>query len=98
MNLTEWQLRKIKMKKHYRVKIFVRLIDNGITTLRTSSYKKRRILLRVQVHKWQSAYLKVSYGDGIYNDGNYKNFAEFKYALDVFTARELMDEFGGKNA
>jgi len=57
---------------------------------------KDRVLRAAQVKMWNSAYLKVSYGNGIFNDGCYCSLLDFKNALSVFTEKALVDYLQNK--
>ncbi len=50
----------------------------------------RRFYNRIRSIKWQdvqSVYLRVNYGNGFHNDGDYQSKRELLEALDAFTER-----------
>jgi len=48
---------------------------------------KSRVIATLQGKRWQKAYIKVNYGRGIYNDGEYTTLRELKKALSAFVEK-----------
>ncbi len=87
---------KETIKKRIRLAIRLKLFKNDKLILDTTKYIKSRILRLVQVNLWSKAYLKVSYGNGYYNDGIYKNSKDIKQVLSQFTEKSLVDSLKTK--
>lgn len=68
-----------------------RAIKNNRTVDRYQTHSKRRFYNRIRTLNWEKGvkkvYLRVSYGNGFYNDGEYETENELLYALSVFIER-----------
>lgn len=82
--------------RKFRLPMTIKLFSNGKMVYAATFHKKTKILRSIQVHLWDKAYIKFSYGDGFYNDGIYENLNDLMQAFSVFTEKVLLDFTKGK--
>ena len=79
-----------KLKFHYKT------FQDGKPIARYMSGSQMRFRLRLNRLQFKgpnfSVWLKVSYPDGMHNDGQYDNRADLIGAWEAFTERELLDK------
>lgn len=68
---------------------------NPSGSLTRRSTNKQRILSFLRRDFWESAYVKVTYAPGYFNDGDYSDYPSAKQAIDLFTEKPLTDWFYG---
>ena len=69
----------------------LKIIKSGQVVQRVQTHSKRRFYNSIRTINWRNGvekvYLRINYGKGFYNDGDYKNRKDLLYALLVFTER-----------
>ena len=67
----------------------LKVTKHGVVVQVVRTHSIRRFLKNIRTIKWQDrdikAYLRVNYGKGFYNNGEYSNEKEFWLAVQAFT-------------
>lgn len=81
------------MKKSPSIKITLKLFKNKKRVYSSTSAKRQLILSRLRTRNFQNGYLKVSYGNGFFNDTeNPTDKKTLLWALTNFTEADLIKE------
>ena len=81
------------MKTKIRLRMTLKLWNNGELVLSTRKQIKDRIIALAQVAMWDKAYLKVSYSPNDINEIDCYCLDRLKHALSAFTEKGLLDDF-----
>ena len=74
--------------------IFIKLSPkDGSLVLKRYSIRKKSILHSLRREKWESAYVRVTYAPGFFNDGDYSSYQEALTAIQQFTEPSMVKEF-----
>ncbi|MFZ5366497.1 MAG: hypothetical protein ACOZBZ_04405 [Patescibacteria group bacterium] len=78
----------MEKKNKNRLNFTFRVIKNGKLVERYETHSIRRFYTKIRRINWQNrplkVYLRVSYGGGSYNDGEYTNKKDFNQVLSAF--------------
>ena len=80
---------KTNKAKSPRLKVTLKLKDNGGRTFTYHSRKTKRIISIIKKEKFLEAVLKVGYGKGFENCGIFDKKEDLLYALKAFTEKPL---------
>jgi hypothetical protein len=76
----------IKLRLGFHLKLY----KKGELVVDTRLRMKTRVDDRVKVALWDKGYLKVTYKPGVFNEIDFKNYADFRKALTIFTEHQLV--------
>lgn len=89
---------KDKMKKKVRLPITLKLWKDGKLIHKSVCTKKTQTLARARSIKWEKAYIKVSYCEGLWNDSDHYLLESLETALNAYFEDSLISyAFGGSN-
>ena len=89
---------KIKKKKSRKIRlpITISLYKDDVLIRRATFRKKTSVFRFIQVNSFDEGYLKIHYGNGLYNDCYFGDYGDLKNSLDLFTEKGIIDYIEGK--
>jgi hypothetical protein len=80
------------MRTKIRLKIRLKLYENGRLVLDTTRRKKSQIMLQLERVFHDKSYIQVSYPCGGWNDSCHSSDELLKAALSAYTEKSMIDE------
>lgn len=84
-------------KKKIRFPLSIKLYKDGGLVCKALFRKKTKLLQLIQVKKFDKGYLKVCYGNGLYNDCYFNDTPDLFNSFNLFMEKGIVDYVKGNN-